>query len=143
MAKQQNAKSAANDIQSLFDPQGYQNVFKTWAGMGERLTRVAVEAGNRSADIASETTKEALANVREVTQVRDEAADYGKAYSDFAQKQMDLFMRTAQNFADVTQKAGQETAEQAQKAGEEVADKAAANAEGATQKAKSAADKAA
>ncbi len=111
--------------------------------MGERMTRVAVEAGTRSTDIASETTREAPANVREVTQVRDEPTDYGKAYSDFAQKQMDLFMRTTQSFADVSQKAGQDTTEVATKTGEEAADKAAANAEGATQKAKSAAEKAA
>ena len=40
MAKQ-NAKSPANDIQNLFDPQGYQDVFNTWAGMNERMATVA------------------------------------------------------------------------------------------------------
>ena len=142
MAKQ-NAKSAATDIQNLFDPRGYQNVFKTWASMNERMANIAVEAGTRSTDIASETAKEAFGNIREVSQVRDEAADYGKAYSDFVQKQMDLFMRTAQNFADVTKQAGSETTELASKAGEEIANKAAANAEGAADKASSAAKKAA
>jgi len=142
MAKQ-NTQSAANDIQNMFDPRGYQNVFKTWASMNERMANIAVEAGTRSTDIASETAKEAFDNIREVSQVRDEAADYGKAYSDFMQKQMDLFMRTAQNFADVTQKAGQETTEMASKTGEEIADKAARNAEGAADKAGSAAKKAA
>ena len=142
MAKQ-NAKSAANDIQSLFDPQGYQNVFKTLAGMNERLTQVATEAGNRSTDIASETAKEAFSNLRDVAQVRDEPAEYGKAYSDFVQKQMDLFMRTAQSFADVSQKAGTETADLASKTGEEFGEKVSANVEGAADKAGSAAKKAA
>ena len=143
MAKQQNAKSAASDIQNLFDPKGYQNVLRTWASMNERMTAIAVEAGNRSTDIANDTAKEAFANIREVTQVRDEPADYGKAYSDFVQKQMDLFMRTAQAYADVTQKAGTETTDLASKAGEEISDKAAANAETAADKAGSAAKKAA
>ena len=56
----QNAKFAANDIQNLFDPQGYQDVFKTWASMNERMTSIAVEAGTRATEITSETTKEAL-----------------------------------------------------------------------------------
>ena len=56
MAKQ-NAKSATNDLQNLFDPQGYQDVFKTWASMNERMASIAVDAGTRATDIASETTK--------------------------------------------------------------------------------------
>ena len=138
-----NTQSAANDIQSLFDPKGYQDVFKTVASANERMTSVAVEAGTRSTDIASESTKEAFANIREVTQVRDEVADYGKAYSDFLQKQVDLFMRTAKAYAEVSQQAGTEAAELARKTGEEAGDKAAANAEGAADKAGSAAKKAA
>ena len=43
MAKQ-NAKSATNDIQTLFDPKGYQDAAKTFATMNERLTSIAVEA---------------------------------------------------------------------------------------------------
>ncbi len=142
MAKQ-NAKSATTDIQNMFDPKGYQDVFKTWASTTERMTAIAVEAATRSTDIASDAAKETFSNLRDVTTVRDEAADYGKAYSDFMQKQMDLTMRTAQGFAEVNQKAGSETTDLASKTGEEVADKAASNVEGASQKASSAAKKAA
>ena len=142
MAKQ-NAKSAANDIQSLFDPKGYQDVFKTWASTTERMTAIAVEAATRSTDIASDTAKETFSNLRDVTTVRDEPADYGKAYSDFVQKQMDLTMRAAQGFADVNQKAGTETTDLATKTGEEIADKVGANVNDAAEKAGSAAKKAA
>ncbi len=55
-----NRKSAANDIQSLFDPKGYQDVFKTWARFNERLTGVMVDAATKTTDIAHETTQEAL-----------------------------------------------------------------------------------
>lgn len=122
----QNAKSAVNDMQSLFNPQGYQDMFKTWASMNERMASLAVEAGNRVADMASETTKEALANVRELTQVRDEPTEYGKAYTDFMQKQTALFTRTAQAYAAETQKIGGETVDLASKAGEEITGKVAA-----------------
>lgn len=137
------SKSSTNDIQSLFDPQGYQDVFKTFASMNERMTVNFVEAGNRSTDIASETAKEALSNMRDAAQVRDEPAEYGTAYSEFVQKQMDLFMRTMQSYADVIQKAGSETTELASEAGKEIADKAIDNAEAAANKAGTAAKKAA
>ena len=143
MATKQNAKSAANDIQSLFDPKGYQDVFKTWASFNERLTGVMVDAASKGTEISYETTQEALGNLREMAQVREEPAEYGKAYSDFVQKQMDLVSRTAQSYADVTQKSATEVTETVSEAGQQIGDKAAANAEGAADKAGSAAKKAA
>ena len=132
MAKQ-NAKTAANDMQSLFDPQGYQDVFKTWANMNERMASIAIEAGTRATDIASETRKQAFANARELTQVRDDLSEYGKAYMDFVQKQAELFSRTAQTYATEAQKAGTEAGDLASEAGEEITAKVAANAESAAQ----------
>ena len=137
------SKAAANDIQSMFDPQGYQDTFKTFASMNERMTMNFVEAGNRSTDIASESAKEALSNMRDAAQVRDEPSEYGTAYSEFVKKQMDLFMRTVQSYGEVMQKTGSETAELASKAGKEIADKGKDNAERAVNTAGSAAKKAA
>ena len=125
MAKQ-NANSAVNDMQSLFNPQGYQDMFKTWASMNERMASLVVEAGTRATDIGSATAKETFANVRELTQVRNEPAEYGKAYTDFIQKQTELFTRTAQSYANETQKIGSETVDLASKAGEEITGKVAA-----------------
>ncbi|KUF08620.1 phasin family protein [Pseudoponticoccus marisrubri] len=142
MAKQ-NTKSAATDMQNLFDPQGYQDVFKTWAQIGERMTTIATEAAARSTDIASESTKEAFSNFREMNEVRDQPADYAKAYSDFAQKQMDLFTRAAKAMTDVSQKAGTEATEMATKVGEDMSETVAANAQGTVDKVTSAANKAA
>lgn len=70
MAKQ-TTKSADNDVQGLFDPKGYENIFTTWASVNERMVSLAVETGTRMTDFASETSKETLSNIREVTQVRD------------------------------------------------------------------------
>ncbi len=142
MAKQ-TANSAANDLQSLFNPQGFQDIVKTWASMNERMTSIVVDAGTRATDIASATAKEALTNMRDLTQVRDEPAEYGKAYTDFVKKQAELFTRTAQTYANETQKAGTQTAELASKAGEEISDKVTSTAESAAQTARSAANKSA
>ena len=136
-------KSAANDIQSLFDPQGYQDAFKTFASVNERMAANFVEAGNRSTDIASGSAKESLSNMRDAAQVRGEPTEYGTAYSEFVKKQMDLFMRTVKSYAEVMQKTGSETTELASKAGKEIADTAKDNAERAANTAESAAKKAA
>jgi gas vesicle protein len=142
MAKQ-NTKSATNDIQSLFDPKGYEDIFKTLASANERMTSIVVETATKSTDIASDTAKEAFSNLREATAVRDEPADYGKAYSDFVQKQMDLFMRTAQSFSGVTQEFGTETTEFASKTGEELSSKVTETANQAKDKATDAVKRAA
>ena len=140
MAKQ-TTKSAARDIQSLFDPQGYQDVFKTWASMNERMMSLAVESGTRVTDIASETAKETISNVRDLTQARDEPAAYGQAYADFLQKQTELFTQTVQAYVTETQKVGGETADLASKAGEEMSDNFAANTDRAAKTVRSAANK--
>lgn len=130
----QNVKSAAQNLQGLFNPQGYQNVLKTWAGVSERMTSIFVDAGTRSVDIMSAKTKEALSNLREVSQVRDEPAAYSQAYSDFARKQIDLLKSITQDVGEVTQKVGAETKELATNAGQELNDTITASVKDATDK---------
>jgi hypothetical protein len=138
-----NTKSATNDIQSLFDPQGFQDVFKTLTSANERMASIVIEAATKSTDIAVDTAKEAFSNLREVTAVRDEPTDYGKAYSDFAQKQADLFMRTSKSLGGVTQELGTETTEFASKTGEELSGKMTEKANQAANKTTKAEEKAA
>ena len=142
MAKQ-NAKSAAHEMQSMFDPQNYQNVFKTWASANEKLMSIGAKAASRTNDIMADTANEAVANARDVTKVRQEPAEYAKAYSEFMQKQMELFTRTMQSVSDEMRDFGSETTDLASKTGEEMTSKVAANADNAAKTARSAADKAA
>lgn len=136
-------KKTATDMQNLFDLQGYQDILKTMANMNERMASIAIQAGTRATDVASEAAKEAFSNARDLTQVRDEPAEYGKAFTDFAQKQTELFTRTVHAFATDMQKINSETSELASKAGEEITAKVTATAEGAAQKVNTAANKAA
>ncbi|MHA6324560.1 phasin family protein [Roseivivax sp. CAU 1753] len=131
------------DMQKMFDTRAFEEAFKTVAEYNERFAGIAVEAASKSTDIARNTTQEAIANLREVTTVRKDPADYTKAVTDFMQKQMDLMTRAAQSFGDVTQTAGTETTELASKAGEEMSEKVSANANEAVEKATAAANKAA
>ncbi|MFO8127065.1 phasin family protein [Yoonia sp.] len=142
MAKQ-NTNTTNNNLQNLFDAKGYEDVFKTLANANERMTSIMVETATKSTDIAAETAKEAFSNLREVTAVRDEQADYGKAYSDFVQKQADLFMRATKSLGDVTQEFGTETTEFASRTGEELSGKVTAKASQAADKVSNAEKKAA
>ena len=130
----QNTQTAMFDIQNLFNPKGSQDLFKTMASMNERMTAIFVEAGTRSVEIMTATTKPSLSNLSEVAQVHEEPAEYTKAYSEFAQKQMDLLKRSAQEVGEVNQKAGTETQELISEVGEEVNGKVAASAKEATEK---------
>ena len=121
----------------------YQDVFKTWASMNERMASIAVDAGTRATDIASETAKEALSNIRDLTKVRDDVSEYGTAYTDFVKKQTELFTQAAQSYSNETQKVGTDAAELASKSGEEIGNKVTTAAEGAVETARSAAKKAA
>ena len=138
----QNTKSATNDLQSFFDPQGVQDVFKTLASANERMASIVIEAATKSTDIAADASKEMFSNLREVTAMRDEPTDYAKAYNDFVQKQADLFMRTSKSLGGVTQDLGTETTEFASKTGEELSGKVANTAKGAANKATNAGTKA-
>ena len=130
----QNAKTTMTGMQSLFNPNGGQDLIKAMANMNQRMTAIFVEAGNRSVEIMSKTAKEALSNLGEATQVREDPADYAKAYSNFAQKQFGLMTRTAQDVGQLTQKAGTDTKELTSEAREEFSDNVAANAKETTDK---------
>ncbi|MFD2739624.1 phasin family protein [Sulfitobacter aestuarii] len=130
----QNTQTPMFDMQSLFNPKSSHELFKTMASMNERMTAIFVEAGTRSVEIMTATAKQSLSNLSEVAQVREEPADYAKAYSEFAQKQMDLLKRSAQDIGEVTQEAGTETQELTSELGEEVNGKVAASTKEATEK---------
>lgn len=140
---EQTQKSAANDIQSMFDPETFQDFFKTWANMNERLTSIMVDAGQRSTKIASETTDEALSNLRAAAEVREDPTQYVQAYGTLMQKQMELAVRAMQSCAEVNQHTGSEAADLASETGSKVTEKATENAERLADKASAAAKKAA
>jgi hypothetical protein len=138
----QNTQFAVDNVHGMFNAQGYQNVIKPWASMNERMTSIFVDSGTRLIDIVSEKTKEAFSNLREVTQVRDELAGYGQAYSDFVRKQMNLLKSTRQEVGEVAQQAGTATQGLASDAGQELNDKITANVKDAADKAASNAESA-
>lgn len=126
-----------------FDQEAVRDGFAAWARYNERFMGIALDVAEKSTGLAARTTEEAISNLRGMTALRDEPADYGKAISDFVQKQADLGMKTAEAYGTLAQKAQTEMTELATEAGENFGEKVAANANGAAKKATAAAKKAA
>ncbi len=134
-----------NDFTKTFaiDPKTIQNGFKTWAGFGEQMSSITLNAAAKSNEIAAKGAQEAFANLRDVAVVRDEPAAYGQAFAEFAQKQMQLALRTAEAFGGVAKAAQTDTGELVSKAGEQAAGSIAANTNATARKTRAAAKKAA
>ena len=134
-----------NDFTKTFavDPKTFEDGFKTWASFGERMSGITLDAAAKSNEIATKSAQETFANLRDVTVVRDEPAAYGQAFAEFAQKQTELAMRTAEAFGGIARTAQESAGELMSQAGEQATGSATANANRATRKTASAAKKAA
>ena len=125
------------------DTKAMQDAFKTQATLGEKMSKVALEAAEKSTDISSKYTKETLAKIAELSTVKDEPTDYTKAMTDFASAQAEMTAETMAAFAEVAKKVQMETVELMLAAGKDISEDATAAVKKATAEVTSAAKKAA
>lgn len=103
-----------------------QDAFKNQAELGEKFSKVALQAADKSAEISTKWTKETLAKIGDVTAAKDEAADYSKAVTDFASAQAELAAENMAAFAEVAKRVQAETVELMMAAGKEMGEDAQA-----------------
>lgn len=125
------------------DAQTFEQGFKTCASFGERISGIVLDAAADSNEIVTKSASETIANLRDVVVVRDDLTAYGQVYADFARKQAELALRTAEALGNVVRAAQAGTGDLVSNAGEQAAGTAAANVDRATRKAASAGKKAA
>ncbi len=125
------------------DMSSFQDAFKSYASFGEKMSKVAIEAAEKSTEISSKWTKDTLSRMNDAAAVRDEPSDYGKAMSDFASAQADMTSETMAAFAEVAKKVQMETVELMLAAGKDMSEDFTAAAKKASGEASSAAKKAA
>ncbi len=103
MTKPQDFTKMIQDMMGSFpvDMTQAQDVFKNQAAMGEKFSKVALEAADKSAEISTKWTKETLAKVGDMTSAKDDAADYSKAVTDFASAQAEMAAENMAAFAEV------------------------------------------
>lgn len=125
---------AFQDMLSNFpmDNLALQNAFKTQAVLTEKMSRVALEAAEKSTEITSNWTKDTLAKMGEISRAKAEPTDYSKAASDFATAAAEMAAENMAAFAEVAKKVQMETVELMLAAGKDMSEDATAAVKKAT-----------
>lgn len=128
------------------DTSSVREAFKTQAALGERMSRVALQAAERSTEISSRWAKDTIARMGELATSREQPADYAKAMSDFATAAAEMAAEHMAAYAEVAKKvqmdtvdlmltAGKDLAEDAQTTAKSVADNVTRQAQDMARKA--------
>lgn len=135
MAKTQDFTKMVQDVLTAFpvDATAVQEAFKTSAALGEKMTKVVLEAAEKSTEISSKWTKDAIAKVGEVARAKEEPADYSKAISEFATASAEMAAENLAAFAEVAKKVQMETVELMLSAGKDISEDASSAMRKATE----------
>ena len=124
------------------DNAAFQNAFKTQAAFGEKFSKVALEAAEKSTEISAAWAKTTFTRLGDIATAKADPADYPKALSDFASKAAELAAENLAAFAEVAKKVQADTVELMLAAGKEASEDATAAVKKATADVQSAAKKA-
>jgi len=124
------------------DTSAAQDAFKTQAALAEKMSKVALEAAEKSTEISAKWTKDTLAKLGDVTSVKEEPTEYSKAMTDFASTTAEMAAENMAAFAEVAKKVQMETVELMLAAGKDFSEDATAAVKKATDEATAAAKKA-
>mmetsp|Transcript_31678 Transcript_31678/g.40647 ORF Transcript_31678/g.40647 Transcript_31678/m.40647 type:complete len:126 (-) Transcript_31678:5-382(-) len=121
MTKTPDMTAMFKDIMGAFpvDNAAMQDAFKNTASLNEKLSGVAFDAAEKSADISTAWTKETLSRLTEMTKVKAEPTDYAKAMTDFASASAESAAEHMAAFAEIAKKVQMDTVELMMSAGKE------------------------
>jgi hypothetical protein len=144
MAKTQDFTKIMQDMMASLpvDAAKFQDTFKTQAALGEKMSRVALDAAEKSTEISSKWAKDTISKVGSLAKTKEEPADYAKAVSDFASASAEMAAENMAAFAEVAKKVQMETVELMLAAGKDLSDDATAAVKKATEEVGAAAKKA-
>ena len=144
MAKTQDFNTVMKDIVGSFpvDTKAMEDAFKNQADMSEKLSGVALNAAEKSAEISSKWTKETLSKLADISKAKTEPADYAKAITDFASANAEVAAENMAAFAEIAKKVQTDTVELLMTAGKDLQEDAANAVKKATDDVTAAAKKA-
>ncbi|PTE13562.1 Phasin [Pseudogemmobacter blasticus] len=145
MTKTPDMTKAFQDMMAAFpvDASAFQNAFKTQAAFGEKFSKVAIEAAEKSTEITAKWTKDTLAKLGDMAKAKADPVDYTKSVTDYASAAAEMAAENLAAFAEVAKKVQMETVELMLAAGKEVSEDATAVVKKATNEVTTAAKKAA
>ena len=143
-AKAQDYTKMMKDMMGAFpvDMSALQDAFKTQATLSEKMSKVALEAADKSTEISTKWTKDTLAKFGDMATAKEDPADYTKAMTDFASAQAEMTAEAMAAFAEVAKKVQMETVELMLAAGKDISEDASAAVKKATAEVTAAAKKA-
>ncbi len=124
------------------DTTAVQDAFKTQASFADKMSKVVLEAAEKSTEISASWTKATIGKFGVVTNVKDDPADYTKAMTDFASAQAEMTAEAIAAFSEVAKKVQMETVELMLAAGKDMSEDASAAMKKATAEVIAAAKKA-
>ncbi len=125
------------------DSAAMQDAFKSQAALGEKMSKVALDAAGKSSELSAKWTKETLSKMGEVAAVKDEPTDYTKSLTDFASASAEIAAENMAAFAEIAKKVQMETVELMLAAGKDLQEETTAAVKKATADVTTAAKKAA
>lgn len=114
------------------DTSAYQNAFKTQAMLAEKMSKVVLEAAEKSTEITSKWTKDTIAKMADVSKAKTDPTEYSKACSDFATAAAEMTAENMAAFAEVAKKVQMESVELMLAAGKDMSEDATAAVKKAT-----------
>jgi len=106
------------------DTAAMQDAFKSQAAFADKLSKVVLEAAEKSTEISSNWTKATIGKLGVVTNVKEDVADYTKAMTDFASAQAEMSAESMAAFAEIAKHVQMETVELMMAAGKDFSDDA-------------------
>ena len=124
MAKTPDFTKPFQDMMANFpvDTSSMSEAFKSQAQLSEKMTRVALQAAERSTEISAAWAKDTLSRMGELTTSKDQPADYAKAMSDFASAAAELAAEHMAAYAEIAKKVQAETLELMLAAGKDMSE---------------------
>ena len=144
MAKANDFTKQINEAMAAFpvDTAAYTEAFKSSAAMGEKFSKVALEAAEKSTEISSQWAKDTLSKLTNVTALKEDPTAYTQAVTDFASAQAEMAAESMASFAEVAKRVQVETVELMMAAGKEASEEATSAVKKATADATTAVKKA-
>ena len=128
MANTQDFGKVMQDMMASFpvDTSALQNAFKSQAAMAEKMSKVALEAAEKSTEISTKWAKATIAKLSDVAKAKSEPTDYTKSISDFAAAAQEMATEHLASFAEIAKKVQMETVELMLAAGKDLSEDATA-----------------
>lgn len=114
------------------DTTALQDAFKSQAAMMEQMTKVALEAAEKSTEVSAKWTKATFEKAGNVATTKDDPSEYSQAMTDFASAQAELASEHVSAFAEIAKKLQMDTMELLMAAGKDMQQDATAAAQKAT-----------